>query len=72
MPEERYDLVDGLNNRIEALEDKLNESIEKNIELSKVLSRLKPKQSTSLHLVTFLPLMKKSLEKWQKIDFDNC
>ena len=37
MPEESYDLVEGLNNKIDELEEKLNESTEKNVELSKVL-----------------------------------
>ena len=37
MPEESYDLVEGLNDKIDDLETKLNESIEKNIELSQGL-----------------------------------
>ena len=37
MPEESYDLIEGLNDKIDALEDKLNESTEKNIELSQGL-----------------------------------
>ena len=37
MPEESLDLVESLNGKIENLEDKLNESIEKNVELSKGL-----------------------------------
>ena len=37
MPEESYDLVEGLNNKVDDLEGKLNEQIEKSIELSKGL-----------------------------------
>jgi len=37
MPDAKYDLVEGLNNKIDEVEAKLNESIEKNIELSKGL-----------------------------------
>tara|TARA_Y100001937_G_scaffold102621_1_gene141156 strand:- start:540 stop:1739 length:1200 start_codon:yes stop_codon:yes gene_type:complete len=37
MPDAKYDLVEGLNNKIDDVEAKLNESIEKNIELSKGL-----------------------------------
>lgn len=37
MPDAKYDLVEGLNNKIDQVEAKLNESIEKNIELSKGL-----------------------------------
>ena len=37
MPEESYDLVEGLNNKIDSLEEKLNESVEKNVELAQGL-----------------------------------
>ena len=37
MPDESYDLVEGLNDKIDALEEKLNESTEKNVELSQGL-----------------------------------
>jgi hypothetical protein len=37
MPDESYDLIEGLNDKIDALEEKLNESTEKNIELSQGL-----------------------------------
>jgi hypothetical protein len=37
MPEESYDLVEGLNNKVDELEGKLNEQIETSIELSKGL-----------------------------------
>ena len=37
MPDAKYDLVEGLNNKIDEVEAKLNESIENNIELSKGL-----------------------------------
>jgi len=37
MPEESLDLVESLNGKIENLEDKLNESIERNVDLSKGL-----------------------------------
>ena len=34
MPDESYDLIEGLNDKIDTLEGKLNESTEKNVELS--------------------------------------
>ena len=37
MPDESYDLIEGLNDKIDALEEKLNESTEKNVELSQGL-----------------------------------
>jgi len=72
MPEGRYDLVDGLNNRIEALEDKLNESVEKNIELSKGVVKA---QAEAIYESTARDLSSVDEEKFRKmaenVDFDN-
>ena len=72
MPEERYDLVDGLNNRIESLEDKLNESIEKNIELSKGVVKA---QAEAIYENSARDLSSVDEEKFRKmaenVDFDN-
>ncbi len=72
MPEERYDLVDGLNNRIEALEDRLNESLEKNIELSKGVVKA---QAEAIYENAARDLSSIDEEKFRKmaenVDFDN-
>tara|TARA_Y100000114_G_scaffold82615_1_gene76273 strand:- start:9 stop:1175 length:1167 start_codon:yes stop_codon:yes gene_type:complete len=39
MPEESYDLIEGLNDKIDALEEKLNESTERNVELAQGLTK---------------------------------
>jgi len=72
MPEERYDLVDGLNNRIEALEEKLNESLEKNIDLSKGVVKA---QAEAIYENAARDLSSIDEEKFRKmaenVDFDN-
>ena len=65
MPEERYDLVDGLNNRIEALEDKLNESLEKNIELSKGVVKAQAEAIYENAARDLSSIDEEKLEKWQ-------
>jgi hypothetical protein len=71
MPQEKYDLVDGLNDKIDDLESKLNESIEKSIELSKGLIKA---QCEALYESEAKDMIEADEEKFRKmvenLDFD--
>ena len=71
MPEESYDLVEGLNNKVDDLEGKLNEQIEKSIELSKGLIKA---QCESVYESHARDLTTSDEEKFrtmvEKLDFD--
>ena len=71
MPQEKYDLVDGLNDKIDDLESKLNESIEKSIELSKGLIKA---QCEALYESTAKDMIEADEEKFrnmvENLDFD--
>ena len=72
MPDEKYDLVEGLNDKIDDLESKLNESIEKNIELSKGLVKA---QCEALYETASRDLADSDEEKFrsmvENLDFTN-
>ena len=71
MPEESYDLVEGLNNKVDDLEGKLNEQIEKSIELSKGLIKA---QCEAMYESHARDLTTSDEEKFrtmvEKLDFD--
>ena len=71
MPEESYDLVEGLNNKVDELEGKLNEQIEKSIELSKGLIKA---QCEAMYETHARDLTTSDEEKFrtmvEKLDFD--
>jgi len=71
MPEESYDLVEGLNNKIDDLEGKLNEQIEKSVELSRGLIKA---QCESVYESHARDLTTSDEEKFrtmvEKLDFD--
>ena len=71
MPEESYDLVEGLNNKVDDLESKLNEQIEKSIELSKGLIKA---QCEAMYESHARDLTTSDEEKFrtmvEKLDFD--
>ena len=71
MPEESYDLVEGLNNKVDDLEGKLNEQIEKSIELSKGLIKA---QCEAMYETHARDLTTSDEEKFrtmvEKLDFD--
>ena len=73
MPEESLDLVESLNGKIENLEDKLNESIEKNVELSKGLVKA---QCESIYNNTAKDLTVSEEARFrqlsEKVDFDTA
>jgi hypothetical protein len=72
MPDEKYDLVEGLNDKVDDLESKLNESIEKNIELSKGLVKA---QCEALYETASRDLADSDEEKFrsmvENLDFTN-
>jgi len=72
MPDAKYDLVEGLNNKIDDVEAKLNESIEKNIELSKGLIKA---QCEALYESTSRDMTSTDEEKFrsmvESIDFNS-
>ena len=72
MPDEKYDLVEGMNDKIDDLESKLNESIEKNIELSKGLVKA---QCEALYETASRDLADSDEEKFrsmvENLDFTN-
>ena len=73
MPEESLDLVENLNDKIETLEDKLNESIEKNVELSKGLVKAQCEsiyQDASKDLTVSEEARFRQLS--EKVDFDSA
>jgi hypothetical protein len=73
MPEESLDLVESLNNKIETLEDKLNESIEKNVDLSKGLVKAQCEsiyQNASQDLTVSEEARFRQLS--EKVDFDSA
>ena len=71
MPEESYDLVEGLNDKVDDLEGKLNEQIEKSIELSKGLIKA---QCEAMYESHARDLTTSDEEKFrtmvEKLDFD--
>lgn len=71
MPEESLDLVESLNDKIENLEDKLNESIEKNISLSKGLVKAQC-ESIYSHAAQGLTVSEEARFRQlsEKVDFD--
>ena len=72
MPDEKYDLVEGLNDKVDDLESKLNESIEKNVELSKGLVKA---QCEALYETASRDLADSDEEKFrtmvENLDFTN-
>tara|TARA_R100000030_G_scaffold84554_1_gene67685 strand:- start:883 stop:1995 length:1113 start_codon:yes stop_codon:yes gene_type:complete len=73
MPEESLDLVENLNDKIETLEDKLNESIEKNVDLSKGLVKAQCEaiyQDASKDLTVSEEARFRQLS--EKVDFDSA
>lgn len=72
MPDEKYDLVEGLNGKVDDLESKLNESIEKNVELSKGLVKA---QCEALYETASRDLADSDEEKFrtmvENLDFTN-
>ena len=73
MPEESYDLVEGLNNKIDSLEEKLNESVEKNVELAQGLVKA---QCEAIYEASTSDLTQADENKFrsivEKVDFSNA
>ena len=71
MPEESYDLVEGLNNKVDDLEGKLNEQIEKSIELSKGLIKAQCEAMYESHARTLTTSDEEKFRTMvEKLDFD--
>ena len=72
MPDESYDLIEGLNNKIDDLESKLNESTEKNLQLSEGLVKA---QCEALYEAAAKDLTQSDEAKFrglvESLDFDN-
>ena len=72
MPDESYDLIEGLNNKIDSLENKLNESTEKNLQLSEGLVKA---QCEALYEAAAKDLTQSDEAKFrglvESLDFDN-
>ena len=72
MPDESYDLIEGLNNKIDSLETKLNESTEKNLQLSEGLVKA---QCEALYEAAAKDLTQSDEAKFrglvESLDFDN-
>jgi len=72
MPDESYDLIEGLNNKIDSLENKLNESTEKNLQLSEGLVKA---QCEALYEAAAKDLTQSDETKFrglvESLDFDN-
>jgi len=72
MPDESYDLIEGLNNKIDDLENKLNESTEKNLQLSEGLVKA---QCEALYEAAAKDLTQSDEAKFrglvESLDFDN-